>query len=464
MRRDSMGFIRNFTIRSKLLSLLLINVLLIVIVVLFMIEIRAEYSKKRGDINSVYCYNEKVINSLKDDLGISQDYIVQYVYDRNTHEYSKVELDRRIDKVKHLDNYKGLINKIGTGINEYNSVLTKIQNYGDNDNQYELKAQLNKNKDIRADIIDSLDRLMDENINQEYIEENKLIDKYLEFSIVTVLIAFFVITLIASFVFYDIHGMLNKILNVIDRIFQSEAVDMEYKMSRKDELGVILNKVVDFGNQLDNIIKNILLKSQRDENENRVKNSSKEGFETPGEVYRIIEDSYKNINTLVSRAYAQSMKVSKEIKEFSIISDKIRLFTEKSYNSVNNIREIIDKLQDKFEDAIYNGKCLVKEINSTNSYEIDILEIDKNKYVSNFNKLFEVLYDVDYIFFRVKDIIDDERKVYKSIEEIPKDILLCSNMLTEDLKDTIMDMKELTAISQGQLVLVERLNKLLKNE
>ncbi|ADZ19145.1 Methyl-accepting chemotaxis protein [Clostridium acetobutylicum EA 2018] len=219
MRRDSMGFIRNFTIRSKLLSLLLINVLLIVIVVLFMIEIRAEYSKKRGDINSVYCYNEKVINSLKDDLGISQDYIVQYVYDRNTHEYSKVELDRRIDKVKHLDNYKGLINKIGTGINEYNSVLTKIQNYGDNDNQYELKAQLNKNKDIRADIIDSLDRLMDENINQEYIEENKLIDKYLEFSIVTVLIAFFVITLIASFVFYDIHGMLNKILNVIDRIF-----------------------------------------------------------------------------------------------------------------------------------------------------------------------------------------------------------------------------------------------------
>ena len=139
------------------------------------------------------------------------------------------------------------------------------------------------------------------------------------------------------------------------------------------------------------------------------------------------------------------------------MSEKIKIIKKKSFTSINNIAEATSKLEDRFRKAIYNGEKLVKDINNDDEYKLSMIKNKDKDYLCRINKLFQLLYEVEYMFFNLKQVLENERDSFNDIEKIPEEVVDYSRYLQENLKLVMKSIEKLSILANGQQTLIGKL-------
>ncbi|PJI08283.1 MULTISPECIES: hypothetical protein [Clostridium] len=459
-----MNYIKNLKVKFKLFSVVIILFMLIIMVILSSVIVTNKITDNYNKVYGNYLKNEKILSTLKNNIYKNKYDFFQYTSNKKINQMNEMEKMDISDYVICTDNMQGekeSLERIRKGLIIYNFRKNTALGLLKGNNYTDMSNQLNDMDEIASSIINEEDKLV--NINLKYVEErsNKYDFLHNKVNILIVTVGFCIISTafaLISFIFKDFYRQLKDILILLNTEVKDNAAEYFYDTNRKDELGKITERIIYIRHNLNKVIKDTFKKEDKIQKGKLRNVQDNIGSNSVRELCQTIEEAYKGINVIVFESSVQCMKINNQIKKFCDMSEKIKIFKKGSFTSINNIAGATDKLEDKFRKAIYEGKKVVEDINNDYGYKISMIKNKDNDYLCKLNKLFQLLYEVEYMFFKLKQVLESERNRFNNIEKIPEEVEGYSRYLQENLKLVMESIEKLSVLANGEQTLIGKLN------
>lgn len=459
-----MNYIKNLNVKLKLISVVIIILLSIIMVILSSVIVINKITDNYNEIYKNYIKNEETLDLLKKNMYENRYYFFKCTYNKKIeqiNEIKKMDISNYIVYTNNAQYEKESLKKIRKELVIYNSQkntvikLLKEGNYG------EALNELQNMDEAESFIINEESRLID--INLEYVKQsdnkgNILHTKDNILIMILVSCAIDAAFVFISFVFKDFHKQLGNIWILLNTNAENDVSEDFYNTNRKDEFGEIIRKIIHIRCNFDEVLKDTLDQKSKMGKDELMGTTDNINFKSAKGLCGTIKEAYKGINVMMIDSSIQCIKINNEIKKFHDISEKIKIFKKKSFTSINNIKVTSNRLEDKFRKAIYEGEKLVEDINNDYGYKLDMVQNKDNNYLYKVNNLFQLLYEVEYMFFQLKQVLENERNSFNDIEKIPKEAVDYSKNLQGELKLVMKSIEKLSILANGQQALIGKLN------
>ncbi len=220
---------------------------------------------------------------------------------------------------------------------------------------------------------------------------------------------------------FKIKFKVNEFKNSIDKITQeiqdvkkSFSVFLDFAKQVKEFQDEISNVVEDGLEILSETEKTVSYAQNSMENLTKITDSLKERISGIENILKVILEIANQTNLLALNAAIEAARAGEFGKGFAVVADEVRNLAEKTSESVNNIRKVIDTLIDESEKTINE----VKKATEINSQVFDEFEKVDESFAKIREKTQEISKMIDKLFEETKQTQTYIDEIYNKIAEL----------------------------------------------
>lgn len=382
-----MNFIKNIRVKTKLIAAFLIVAILIGIVGIIGIISLKKVGRKSENI---YTHNLRIIyilTDMKDNMDEIRTDIVRMVYVRDFSQFDELKKDikdnsdesngyiKEFESSDISDEEKKIYEEFDSNLDKYRTLREAVVNLVNEGEFDEAVKQYLEMSNSRGEMFDSLDKLIDYNLNSAKLANDEIKNIGIKSSTIMAalsLIGLVVAIMIGLILANDINKVLQKIKLFGEKLANYDLTH-EFKSSRKDEFGKTGEFLFIAQNNIKELVKNILDNSQNmsssaeelsatveelsskvmnvDEAVNGIALNMQEASAGSEEISASIQEIDSSVNGLSGKAMDGSSN-SNQFKEKAMKANK------DSKNAIKEAEEIFKEKQGKMTKAVEEGKVV----------------------------------------------------------------------------------------------------------
>lgn len=181
---------------------------------------------------------------------------------------------------------------------------------------------------------------------------------------------------------------------------------------------------------------------------------------------KIMAEAIANIadqtNLLALNATMEAARAGESEKGLAVVADEIRKLAEQSNANVYDIQEVIEKVEDAFENLSYNSKMVMDFINNNVREDYDLFLEMENNYEKDVKFINEISQNIAAMSEEINATIEEISKIIQSISKSLNNGSESSNEILSSINKTTDNMSKIVTVTEKQTEIATELDELVK--
>ncbi|MBU5485749.1 methyl-accepting chemotaxis protein [Clostridium sp. MSJ-11] len=181
---------------------------------------------------------------------------------------------------------------------------------------------------------------------------------------------------------------------------------------------------------------------------------------------KIMAEAIANIadqtNLLALNATIEAARAGETGNGFAVVADEIRKLAEQSNANVYNIQEVIEKVENAFENLSYNSKLFMDFINNNVRKDYDLFLEMGNNYEKDVKSINEMSQNIAAMSEEINITIEEISKLIQNISKSLNNSGESSDEILSSINETTDNTSKITTEAEEQIEIATRLDDLVK--